>query len=124
MAIEVEPDFGRKLGKGDVGEITAWLDGTTNRAREPTPSIWSGCEVFLRRSCEAAPGVFPSRARGRDRDAALAYNPTFESVYAIVPSVPAILLISSQRSWLAVSVVREKGAGSIDQPLRHADPPA
>jgi len=41
------------------------------------------------------------------------YNPTFESVYAIVPSVPAILLILIPAVLMTVSIVREKELGSI-----------
>ena len=41
------------------------------------------------------------------------YNPTFESLYAIVPSVPAILLILIPAILMAVSIVREKELGSI-----------
>jgi ribosome-dependent ATPase len=41
------------------------------------------------------------------------YNPTFESVYSIVPSVPAILLILIPAVLMTVSIVREKELGSI-----------
>ena len=41
------------------------------------------------------------------------YNPTFDSVYAMVPSVPAMLLILIPATLMAVSVVREKELGSI-----------
>lgn len=36
------------------------------------------------------------------------YNPTFESLYSIVPSVPALLLILIPAILMAVSIVREK----------------
>jgi ribosome-dependent ATPase len=41
------------------------------------------------------------------------YNPTFESVYSIVPSVPALLLLLIPSILMTVSVVREKELGSI-----------
>ena len=41
------------------------------------------------------------------------YNPSFESIYAIVPSIPPILLILIPAILMAVSVVREKELGSI-----------
>ncbi len=41
------------------------------------------------------------------------YNPTFESVYAMVPSVPPILLILIPAILMAIGVVREKELGSI-----------
>ena len=41
------------------------------------------------------------------------YNPTFESIFAIVPCIPAILLVLIPAILMAVSVVREKELGSI-----------
>src|SRR5262249_47591579 len=41
------------------------------------------------------------------------YNPTFESVYSIVPSVPALLLLLIPAILMTVSIVREKELGSI-----------
>jgi ribosome-dependent ATPase len=41
------------------------------------------------------------------------YNPTFESIYSIVPSVPALLLILIPAVLMTVSIVREKELGSI-----------
>jgi ribosome-dependent ATPase len=41
------------------------------------------------------------------------YNPTFQSIYSIVPSVPALLLILIPAILMAVSIVREKELGSI-----------
>ncbi len=41
------------------------------------------------------------------------YNPTFRSIYAVVPSVPAILLVLIPAVLMAVSVVREKELGSM-----------
>ena len=62
----------------------------------------------MRSSSRAAPS--PGRLRVETR---FVYNPTFESIYAIVPSVPAILLILIPAILMAVSIVREKELGSI-----------
>ena len=43
VALEVEPDFGRNLGKGDVGEITAWVDGARRTAPRAFASTWWAC---------------------------------------------------------------------------------
>ena len=60
----------------------------------------------------SSPGVFPGQP-AVEVQTRFAYNPTFESVYAIVPSMPAILLILIPAILMAVSVVREKELGSI-----------
>ena len=41
------------------------------------------------------------------------YNPTFESIYSIVPSVPALLLILIPAILMTISIVREKELGSM-----------
>ena len=41
------------------------------------------------------------------------YNPTFESAYSIVPSVPALLLLLIPAILMTVSIVREKELGSM-----------
>ena len=41
------------------------------------------------------------------------YNPTFESVYSMVPSIPALLLVLIPAILMAVSIVREKELGSM-----------
>src|SRR4029450_11101031 len=41
------------------------------------------------------------------------YNPTFESVYSMVPSVPALLLLLIPAILMTVSIVREKELGSM-----------
>jgi ribosome-dependent ATPase len=113
VALEVEPNFGRNLGKGNVGEITAWVDGApTNRAESLRQYLVGVHNTFLKEVLRSSPGVYPSKA-AVDIETRFAYNPTFESVYAIVPSVPAILLILIPAILMAVSVVREKELGSI-----------
>ena len=41
------------------------------------------------------------------------YNPTFESIYSIVPSVPSLLLLLIPAILMAISIVREKELGSM-----------
>jgi len=41
------------------------------------------------------------------------YNPTFESIYSIVPSVPALLLFLIPSILMTVAIVREKELGSM-----------
>ena len=96
-----------------MGEITAWVDGApTNRAESLRQYLVGVHNTFLKEQVRRSPGVFPSQA-AVEVQTRFAYNPTFESVYAIVPSVPAILLILIPAILMAVSVVREKELGSI-----------
>ena len=69
-------------------------------------------QLFVTRNSNTSPGARSFERRGGIQSRDL-YNPSFESVYAIVPSIPPILLILIPAILMAVSVVREKELGSI-----------
>jgi ribosome-dependent ATPase len=69
-------------------------------------------QLFVTRNPNASPGARSLGRHGSIQSRYL-YNPSFESVYAIVPSIPPILLILIPAILMAVSVVREKELGSI-----------
>jgi ribosome-dependent ATPase len=113
VALEVAPNFGRNIGKGDTGEVTAWVDGApTNRAESLRQYVLGVNQNFLREQGRGSSKVLPQQT-AFDVETRFVYNPTFESLYAIVPSVPAILLILIPAILMAVSIVREKELGSI-----------
>jgi ribosome-dependent ATPase len=113
VALEVAPNFGRNILKGNEGEVTAWVDGApTNRAESLRQYVLGVHQNFLREQGRSSPKVLPSQT-AFDVETRYVYNPTFESLYAIVPSVPAVLLILIPAILMAVSVVREKELGSI-----------
>jgi ribosome-dependent ATPase len=113
VALEVAANFGRNIQKGDPGEITAWVDGApTNRAESLRQYVVGVHNSFLREQGRSSPKVLPEHT-AFDVETRYVYNPTFESLYAIVPSVPAVLLILIPAILMAVSVVREKELGSI-----------
>jgi ribosome-dependent ATPase len=113
VALEVAANFGRNIHKGDPGEITAVVDGApTNRAESLRQYVLGVHNNFLREQGRSSSRVLPGQT-AFDVENRFVYNPTFESLYAIVPSVPAVLLILIPAILMAVSVVREKELGSI-----------
>ena len=113
VALEVQPNFGRNVRKGNVGEVTAWVDGApTNRAESVRQNVLGVHNNFLKEQVRNSPIRFPGQP-AVEVQTRFAYNPAFESIYAIVPSVPAILLILIPAILMAVSIVREKELGSI-----------
>jgi ribosome-dependent ATPase len=113
VAIEIPPGFGRDLKRGDRPEIAAWIDGSnTIRAATIEGYVAGVHESFLaeRRTESTAPDARGAAAEIITR---YLYNPSFESIYAIGPSVPAMLLILFPAILMAVSVVREKEIGTI-----------
>ena len=67
---------------------------------------------YLQRSRQRARRAAPEAHRATSKNRFM-YNPTFESIYSIVPSVPALLLILIPAILMTVSIVREKELGSI-----------
>lgn len=113
VALEVEPNFGRNLHKANTGEVVAWIDGApTNRAESVAQYVQGVHRNFLQ---EQARGSRQTIAAGPSFEiqSRFSYNPTFESIYAIAPSVPPMLLILIPAILMAVSIVREKELGSI-----------
>jgi ribosome-dependent ATPase len=114
LAIEAPTEFGRNLKRAARPEVSAVVDGA-NPFRAETIKQYSEQvnDAFLdRRSTSASSGARsppgPITVQTRYR-----YNPSFESIYAIVPSIPPILLILIPAILMAVSVVREKELGPI-----------
>ncbi|MGP0593068.1 ribosome-associated ATPase/putative transporter RbbA [Nitrospira sp. T9] len=113
LSIEIPPHFGRDLTRGSRPEISVWIDGAMPFRGETIQGYVEGVhskylEDLIRRNPGNASSLLQANIVTRYR-----YNPTFESVYAMVPSVPAILLFMIPAILMAVSVVREKELGSI-----------
>ena len=86
VALEVQPNFGRNLGKGNVGEITAWVDGApTNRAESVRQYVVGVHNNFLKEQVRSSPASSPARPRSRCRPA----SPTTRRSRASTPSCPA-----------------------------------
>ena len=124
VALEVEPNFGRNLGKGDVGEITAWVDGApTNRAESLRQYLVGVHKTFLEEQRAEQPPRLPQPGRGRDRDP-----------LRLQPDVRERLRHRTERAGHPADPDPgdphggerrpREGAGIHHQLLRHTDPPA
>jgi len=113
LAIEIPPDFGRKLLRGEIPQIAATVDGAMPFRAETIAGYVRGLhqgylEEFHARTYGERPALMAANIETR-----LLYNQDFKSVYAMVPSVMALMLIFIPAILTAVSVVREKELGSI-----------
>jgi len=112
VAIEIPPDFGKKIKQGRPTEIGAWIDGATPFTAETVRGYVEGVhqaylkQLLLRTSGETQ--VSPAKIEARFR-----YNQDFKSVFAMVPGVIMMLLALIPAMMTAVGVVREKEMGSI-----------
>ena len=113
LVIEIPPNFGRMVKRESAVEVSAWIDGAhTLRAGTIEGYVQQAHEHFLQQKNREAGATsisrLPTTLQVRYR-----YNPTNESIYAMGPAVPAMLLMMFLAILMAVSVAREKEIGTI-----------
>jgi ribosome-dependent ATPase len=111
MVLEIPPNFGRDFRRGSQPEVMAQVDGAMTYRGETVAQYVRGVHNTMLQdpaSEFAAPAKYTARMQDR-----YMYNPTFESIYSIVPSVPSLLLILIPAILMTVSIVREKELGSM-----------
>ncbi|MEM9197774.1 MAG: ribosome-associated ATPase/putative transporter RbbA [Pseudomonadota bacterium] len=111
LVIEFPPDFGRKLQAGEPTEVLATVDGAIPFKGETVEGYIAGLhQTFLDRFARQAGTLQPGLARIEPR---FRYNQSFESIAAMAPAMPAILLVMLPAILTAVSVARERELGSV-----------
>jgi ribosome-dependent ATPase len=113
VVLEVPPGFGRDFRRGQGPEVMAQVDGAMTFRGDTVAQYVEGVHATALRDPAAGlktSAPLPSTASIEDR---FMYNPTFQSVYSIVPSVPALLLLLIPAILMTVSIVREKELGSM-----------
>ncbi len=113
LAIEIPPGFGRNVKRGREVAIGAWIDGAMPfRAQTIAGYVTGVHNQYLSdpaiRAGSPAAAPFPATIETRFR-----YNQDFQSIYAMVPSSMALLLVMIPSILMAVAIVREKELGSI-----------
>jgi len=111
LVLEIPPNFGRDLRKGDGPEVLAQVDGAMTFRGETVAQYVKG--VHERTLKDPALPTSAPQAYTADIDNRYMYNPTFESIYSIVPSIPALLLLLIPSILMSVAIVREKELGSM-----------
>ncbi|MEO0854541.1 MAG: ABC transporter permease, partial [Cyanobacteria bacterium J06648_11] len=113
LAIEIPPDFGRSLKRFDVPQVSAWIDGSnTSRAGTLENYVTGAHQAFIANAARET-GIDPNALAKMSFEPRYQYNPAFESIYAIGPAIPAMLLLLFPAILMAVSVAREKEIGTI-----------
>ena len=113
LAIEIPPGFGKALLQGRSPEVGARIDGAMPFRAETIRGYVEGIHLHYladlwRRTYggEAVTGLADIQPRYR-------YNQDFRSIFAMVPTVIALMLIFIPSILMALGVVREKELGSI-----------
>jgi ribosome-dependent ATPase len=113
MIVEIPPNFGRELRRASSPEVLAQVDGAMTFRGETIGQYVKGVHGTL--LSDPATNLPSSRPipQTAQIESRFMYNPTFESVYSIVPSVPALLLLLIPAILMTVAIVREKELGSM-----------
>ncbi len=112
LVLEVPPNFGRDLLNNSGPDILAQVDGANAFRAETLGQYVQGVGYTILND-RGNPLYTGPRANTANIQTRYMYNPTFESLYAIVPSVPALVLVLIPAILMAISIVREKELGSI-----------
>ena len=113
MVLEIPPNFGRDVRRGEGPEVLALVDGAMTFRGETVAQYSQGVHNRLMKDPGAAlPTSLPQKF-APDIQNRFMYNPTFESIYSMVPSVPALLLLLIPAILMTVAIVREKELGSM-----------
>jgi ribosome-dependent ATPase len=112
LAIEIPPQFGSDLQRGQPVEIGAWIDGAMPQRGETVRSyalsnhaLWL-TDAASRMSRPPPTGLANIEKRFR-------YNPNVESIQAMVPGVIPLLLLLIPAILAVLSIARERELGSI-----------
>ncbi|WP_227269536.1 ribosome-associated ATPase/putative transporter RbbA [Roseobacter weihaiensis] len=113
LALEIPRGFGEDVRSGSRPEVSAWIDGAnTQRAGTIEGYVSGGHFEYLDQHLHDS-GQDIAELELVTVETRYLYNPSFESIYAVGPSVPAMLLMLFPAILMAVSVVREKEIGTI-----------
>jgi ribosome-dependent ATPase len=113
VIIEIPPQFGRDFRRGSRPDVMAQVDGAMTFRGDTVQNYVQGVHAtFMRDVAHELQYPVPTRYHADIQDRYM-YNPTFSSVYSIVPSVPALLLLLIPAILMTVSIVREKELGSM-----------
>jgi ribosome-dependent ATPase len=113
LVLEIPQGFGRDLRRGAGPEVMALVDGAMTFRGNTIEQYVQGVHAnTLRDPIFNLPTARPP-PNTADLQPRFLYNPTFDSVYAMVPSVPALLLLLIPAILMTVSIVREKELGSM-----------
>jgi ribosome-dependent ATPase len=113
VVLEIPPNFGRDFLRGSAPQVLAQIDGAMTFRGDTIEQYVRG--VHNTSLQDPATGLETATLHKYSAviDNRFIYNQTFDSVYSIVPCVPALLLLLIPAILMTVSIVREKELGSI-----------
>lgn len=113
LAIEIPAGFGRAVTTGQSTSVAAWIDGALPSRASTIEGYVQGAHGSFLKTRATAAGLAGLTKPIVNIEPQYRYNPGFETLPAMVASVPAILLMLFPAILTAVSVSREREIGTI-----------
>ncbi|HQQ63720.1 MAG TPA: ribosome-associated ATPase/putative transporter RbbA [Pseudomonadales bacterium] len=113
FVIEIPPDFGRQLAMHQEPSVGAWIDGSYPFRAERTRGYIGGLHRRYLELQAIGQGAGEVPKEPYSIETRFRYNQDMASIYAMAPSVIALLVTLIPTMLMAVAVVREKELGSI-----------
>ncbi len=113
LAIEIPAGFGRAVTTGQSTSVAAWIDGALPARASTIEGYVQGAHAAFLTTRATAAGLAGMTQPIVNIEPRYRYNPSFESLPAMAPSVPAILLMLFPAILMAVSISREREIGTI-----------
>jgi len=113
LAVEIPPNFGRDVERGDGVSVGAWIDGANPTRAETVRVYVEGMHLdWLQKKARE---LYGRQAAGELAHVVTRYryNQDVASVPSMVPAVLPVLLLTIPAILSALAVVREKELGSI-----------
>lgn len=112
LVLEIPNGFGRDFKRQSKPEVLAQVDASMTFRGETIAQYVQGVHNKMVSDAGSVFFTEPPKYKANIQDRFM-YNPSFESIYSIVPSVPALLLVLIPAILMTVSIVREKELGSM-----------
>ena len=113
LAIEIPPNFGRDLKRGETPSVAAWIDGANTTRSDTIAGYVKGGHLRYLAQLATEAGLDAGSTAKVILEPRYRYNPSFETIYSIGPKAPALLLLMFPAILMAVSMAREKEIGTI-----------
>jgi len=117
LAIVIPEDFAVRVANGEPTEVLGVIDGSDSNTAITVGNYFVGIatrfaiNVAARAVADSIEGItVPLEERTR-----VFFNPTMESIYYLVPGIIAVLLIMLLILLSAISIVREREQGTLEQ---------
>jgi ribosome-dependent ATPase len=113
LVLEIPTDFGKDFRRARSPQVLANVDGAMTFRGDTVAQYVQGVHATTLKDPSTGLRTSVPQRYTADIVNRYMYNPTFESVYSMVPSVPALLLLLIPAILMTVSIVREKELGSM-----------